>query len=365
MRSIVALPLLSVIIPTLNEAVNLPSLLADLRGQQGIGLEIIVADGGSRDETRELAARHGAMLVSTLPGRGRQMNAGAAAAGQGFLLFLHADSRLSDVFMLRNACAFLEQAEERAGHQRVAGHFPIKFRRAIPGHDLAFHFLEEKSLGNRPHTINGDQGFLLRQDFFTELGGFDEALPFFEDQKLAELIRVQGTWVTLPGCLETSARRFEAAGFYRCYLLMGMIMGLHNAGVAPFFQQARTVYPVQQETARLLLWPYFLLIWTIMRHDLGFRGSVRAWFFVGRYIRQNSWQMFCCLDVTLRPWLRAGRYPCLRFHDCCVGPLISFSLFDALFGGLALLWFMGVLAPWCWMVERRKRQGKNHCPMAP
>jgi len=114
-------PLLSVIIPTLDEAANLPSILADLRAQQGIGLEIIVADGGSRDVTRELAARYGAILVAAPPGRGRQMNAGALAASGGFLLFLHADSRLTDVFMLRNAGAFLEQAEIRAGRRRLAG----------------------------------------------------------------------------------------------------------------------------------------------------------------------------------------------------------------------------------------------------
>jgi len=360
MRKIVTSPLLSVIIPTLDEAANLPSILADLRAQQGIGLEIIVADGGSKDVTRELAARYGAILVAAPPGRGRQMNAGALAASGGFLLFLHADSRLTDVFMLRNAGAFLEQAEIRAGRRRLAGHFPIKFRRALPGHDLAFRFLEEKSLGNRPHTTNGDQGFLLRRDFFTELGGFDEALSFLEDQKLAERIRVQGTWVTLPGRLQTSARRFEAAGFYRRYLLMGIIMGLHNAGVAAFFKRASTVYPAQQYTARLQLWPYFSLIMTMLRHDLGLWGSVRAWFFVGRFIRQNAWQLFFFIDVALRPWLGAGRYPWLRFHDRWLGPLIGFSCFDALTGGLAFVWFMGVLAPWFWIVERRDRQGVGH-----
>lgn len=356
MRNIVASPLLSVIIPTLNEAANLSFLLGDLRAQQGIGLEIIVADGGSRDATQALAIRDGAILASTLPGRGRQMNAGVSVAGGGLLLFMHADSRLSDVFMLRNACAFLEQAEDRAGHQRLAGHFPVNFRRTLPGHALAFRFLEEKSLCNRPHTINGDQGFLLRRDFFTELGGFDEELPFLEDQILAEYIRARGTWLTLPGRLETSARRFEAAGFYRCYLLMGIIMGLHHAGLAPLFQRARTLYPAQSDTAKLQLWPYFLLIWTMMWHDLGLWGSGRAWFFVGRHIRQNFWQIFFCIDVVLRPWLGAGRYPCLRLHDCCAGPLISFWPIDALFGGLAMFWFVGVLAPWFWLIERRDRK---------
>jgi rSAM/selenodomain-associated transferase 2 len=349
-------PLLSVIIPTLDEAANLPSILADLFAQQGLALEVIVADGGSKDATPELAVRANVTLVSTLPGRGRQMNGGAVAANGEFFLFLHADSRLTDVFMLRNACAFLARAENQAGHQRLAGHFPIKFLRSLPGHALAFRYLEAKSLVNRPHTTNGDQGLLLRRDFFAELGGFDEGLPFLEDQKLAAGIRAKGAWLTLPGCLETSARRFEAEGFHRRYLLMGIILAMHSAGVAAFFQRAKIVYPAQKDTARLLPWPYFLLIWTMMRHDLGLRGSLRAWFCVGRFIRQNLWQMFFFMDVVIRPGRGLGNYPLLRFYDRWLGPCIGFAFIDALAGGLAVFCYMGVLAPWFWMVDQIGRK---------
>lgn len=355
-----ALPLLSVIIPTLNEEACLPTILADLLAQQGIGLELIVADGGSSDATRELAVKDGAVVVAAEPGRGRQMNVGAAVAKGDLLLFLHADSRLTDVFLLRNACLALEQAEVSAGNRRVAGHFPLRFRRTSPAHTLAFGFLEAKSHLNRPNTINGDQGFLLRRDFFTELGGFEETLPFLEDQKLAARIRRQGSWVTLPGHLATSARRFDTEGFHRCYLRMGIIMGLHSAGATVFFKRAKTAYPAQQDTCHRSLWPMFSLIWTMMRHDLGLVGSLRAWFLAGRFVRQNCWQMFFFIDVVLRTWLRTRRDHCLRLYDCCVGPLLGFSLFDVLFGGLAFVWFMGVLAPWFWLLEWFERRGAEH-----
>lgn len=353
------MPLLSVIIPTIDEAANLPALLADLQAQQGVELEIIVADGGSRDATCELATRHGATVVSGLSGRGRQMNAGVVAANGDWLLFLHADSRLSDSSLLCHALVCLAQGEVLSGHRRVAGHFPVQFCRNLAGHDLAFRFLEQKSLCNRPQTINGDQGCLLRREFFTQLGGFDETLPFLEDQKLAERIRIQGAWVTLPGHLATSARRFEVEGFHRCYLRMGIIMGLHSAGVAPLFRRASTLYPVQQDTARLLLWPYFLLIWRMMWHDLGFAGSVRAWLRVGRFCRQNIWQLFFFIDVALRPWVRTEDQRCLRFYDRWLAQLISFSFVDAISGGLAFVLCLGVLAPWCWLVAWSNRRGEE------
>src|SRR5262249_50715486 len=66
----------SVVVPTWNEALELPGLLASLAAQ-GERHEVIVADGQSRDGTAELAARLGARVVSTLRGRGRQLASGA------------------------------------------------------------------------------------------------------------------------------------------------------------------------------------------------------------------------------------------------------------------------------------------------
>jgi rSAM/selenodomain-associated transferase 2 len=210
---------LSVIIPTLNEADNLPALLRLLRDQTGTGLEIIVADGGSSDATRELARQQGVVVVETTPGRGAQMNRGTAIATAPWLLFLHADSIPTSTSQLAQALTALQAACTAQKNERIAGHFRLRFERSQPGHDLAYHYYEEKSALNRPECTNGDQGFLLSKAFFNELGGFDESLWFLEDQRLAEKIRRSGGWITLPGVLATSARRFETEGLGRRLLL--------------------------------------------------------------------------------------------------------------------------------------------------
>ena len=231
-------PLLSVIIPVLNEAAHLPTLLSNLKAQQSIALELIVSDGGSSDGSAALAEAAGAVLIKAPCGRGAQMNAGAYRARGDYLLFLHADSELLDITLLSRAVQALAAAMSRYGHRRMAGHFQLRFKRGRPGNRLAYRYMEEKTALNRPYTTNGDQGMLLRSSFFRELDGFDPSLPFLEDQRLAEKIRACGLWITLPGVLQTSARRFESEGFYRRYILMGIIMCMHYADIQEFFQQA-------------------------------------------------------------------------------------------------------------------------------
>src|SRR5690606_37805973 len=84
---------LSIVIPTLDAAARLPALLSDLR-KAPFALEIILVDGGSRDDTCRLAAEAGCRLLTTEAGRDRQLARGAEAARGDWLLFLHADSRL-------------------------------------------------------------------------------------------------------------------------------------------------------------------------------------------------------------------------------------------------------------------------------
>ena len=350
---IIEAPRLSVIIPTLNEAARLPGLLAALRSQRGVRLELIVADGGSQDDTGRLARLAGVTLVETSRGRGRQMNGAARQATADFLLFLHADSVVDDPELLARGLQALREAEGReADRAPVAGHFRLGFLRNAPGHGMAYRYLEEKTAFNRPNTTNGDQGFLLRREFFWKLGGFDEDLPFLEDQKLAEKIRQHGRWITLPGRLMTSARRFEVEGLHRRYILMAITMGLFCTGVDSFFARTPDLYRSQADTGRLRLWPYFVVIWRMMRRDLGLLGSLAAWFRVGGYIRKNSWQMFYFFDIACRPWLGRKRYPFLIFHDKVLAPLLGFAVCDVVTGGLAFVWFMLLLGPWFYLTDR-------------
>ena len=218
---------------------------------------------------------------------------------------------------------------------------------------MAYRYAEEKSALNRVNTTNGDQGLLLAKGFFRTLGGFDESMPFLEDQRIAEKIRSQGKWMTLPGYLGTSARRFEAEGFHRRYILMSMMMGLHSVGVEGFFARAPEVYRTQQETGTLFLSPFFCLIWRMMRDEWGAGGTLHIFYHLGRYIRQNSWQMFFFLDVLLQPLLGVGRYPFLNIHDRLFAPCTNFKVFNAVTGMLSFIWFMGMLAPFFWLVDRR------------
>jgi len=243
-------PELSVVVPTLDEAEALPELLAQLGQQAGIALEVIVADGGSRDATLEIAQAAGARVVHAPRGRGAQKNAGAAVARAAYLLFLHADSWLESPGLLRDALAALRDDLAKHGGD-AAGHFPLRFARAERGHARFYRGLEEKTACNRPDTVNGDQGALLRTAHFHALGGFDEELPFLEDQRLAARIFARDRWIVLPGRLVTSARRFESEGHYRRYTLMAIMMGLHAAGLEVFFSRARGVYVGQSEAARL------------------------------------------------------------------------------------------------------------------
>ncbi|MDA1091978.1 MAG: TIGR04283 family arsenosugar biosynthesis glycosyltransferase [Acidobacteria bacterium] len=348
---------ISVIVPTLNEEAALPALLRDLQDQVDVSFEVLVADGGSDDRTVELAREFTCVRVLTCDrGRGRQMNDAARAARGAYLFFLHADTRLTSDAFLRLARDALDAARQAAGHDRVAGHCQLEFdRRDRRRHQVAFRYAEEKMAFDRPHVVNGDQGLLLTPGFFDTVGGFDESLGFLEDQRIAADIRRHGRWVQLPGTLRTSARRFEAAGFYRLYILMAMLMGLYWAGASVFFERLPDVYSQQRDLGmgKLLMTPFFREIRAMFRVDYGLRGTPRLVVKIGRFMRSHSWQMFYFVDIWLRPVLGPRRYPFLTMHDTVFVKLTNFAVFDLLAGVLAVVWFLGILAPVYALLDRR------------
>lgn len=339
---------LSIIIPTLNEAEALPLLLQQLRDQKGISLEIIIADGGSSDGTESIAKQFKHSVISSDRGRAIQLNAGAQKATHAYLLFLHADSTIQDTKLLANACRFFrkqEQKQENKSTPLLAGHFPLRFSRTRNNKGSAFRFVEEKSASNRPQTINGDQGLLISKDYFFNLGGFDESMPIMEDQKIAKKIVDTGRWIILPGTLITSGRRFESEGFHRRYILMSLMMGLYWTDTHEFFARAKKVYPEQSETSKLKLTPFFKAIWLMLIKDLGLRRSIIQWYKVGKYVRENSWQMFFYIDICCRGFLGKDRYPFTTFHDRFISPLINNILFNSLITVLVFCWYMLILGP--------------------
>jgi len=190
-------PTLSVVIPTLNEERRLPACLAAL-AQQGGAIEIIVADGGSTDRTRELARRvPNVRLVEGPTGRGAQMNAGARAATGAYLWFLHADCLppAGGASAIRRCLA-----DERT----TVG----AFRFALDSHRWRYRVVEAgvRLRCRLLHLPYGDQGLFLRRTTFERLGGFRDE-PLFEDLHLVRAARRIGRVAIVPLALPTSVRR--------------------------------------------------------------------------------------------------------------------------------------------------------------
>lgn len=344
---------LSVIIPVLNEAAVLPHLLTQLHSQRDVTLDILVVDGGSTDDSVKVAMKHQVRPVHSEKGRAKQLNHGARLAKYDQLLFLHADSSIDDPILFANALRSWSSHRSQANNPDIAGHFRLTFARVDGRNARAFRFLEEKSASNRPQTINGDQGLLIDRDFFDRLGGFDESLPFMEDQRLARAIFEHGEWILLPGRLTTSARRFEVEGFHRRYILMGMMMAFHWTGTYEFFDRAKDLYPQHKDSQKLRLRPYFKAVWRVLIEDLGFRGSLRLSYKMGRYLRQNSWQLFFFLDVSFQTALR-GRRAFTRFHDRFIQPWIDNKVADLLCIPFVIVWYLLVLGPVFYFLDKKQ-----------
>lgn len=285
---------LSIVVPFLNEREQLPEFLADLRRQQAVVFELLLVDGGSNDGGLEWLQQESfpGAILSAPTGRGRQMNYGARHATADWLLFLHVDSRFEDPLALRLALDSLQQA----GSCRLAGHFALTFRRSTESPSAGYYFYEWKARLGRPETIHGDQGFLLRRDFFRRLGGFDEGLTVMEDTDFAERLRQTGQWQLLPAEISTSARRFEIEGLWQRQLLGALIMCFRDIGWQRFFAEASNVYRQQSETEQLRLWPFFQLIRKLLAGSSR-RQRWQLWWLSGSYVRRHAWQLAFAVDA--------------------------------------------------------------------
>lgn len=214
---------LAIVIPALNEAANLSRLLPDLaRGCPGV--EIVVVDGGSRDDTAAVVARlPGPRLLESARGRAVQMNHGARAAGGDTLLFLHADSRLPD-----GAARAIEQALAEPGV--VGGRFDVRFDNERPLFRVIAWFMNTRSRASGICT--GDQAIFVRRADFEAVGGYPD-IPLMEDIELSRRLKRRGRLRALRLRVTTSARKWEREGPLRTIGLMWALRFLHFCGVAP------------------------------------------------------------------------------------------------------------------------------------
>ena len=194
--------MISVIIPTLNEAEHLPVALEKIRANSAAH-EIIVADGGSGDATLQIAAGARAKVIcSDKPGRSLQMNAGAKAANGEIFLFLHADTQLHDFN--------LEQIAGALKNERVCGG---GFARRFDSDSLFLRATCSLATWRSRHfgLFLGDQGIFVRREIFERLGGFKE-MTAFEDVDFSRRLARSGKTVMLQPAVISSARRFEKRG---------------------------------------------------------------------------------------------------------------------------------------------------------
>ena len=226
--------LLSVIVPTLNEADNIGLVLSSLQDVGGI--EVIVADGGSTDTTINLALEAGAAVVHCNKGRGRQMNAAAALARGEVLLFLHADTRLPPGFQ-----HVVWHALDRQGKSPVvAGAFRLR----IDDSGLILRIIEwSANLRSRWLSLPyGDQAIFVRAEVFYQMNGFQH-WPLMEDYDLCRRLRRLGRIVTASATVLTSARRWKTLGAVRTTFMnqlcvIGFHLGIPLEKLANYYRSA-------------------------------------------------------------------------------------------------------------------------------
>jgi rSAM/selenodomain-associated transferase 2 len=216
-------PALSVIIPVLDEAEHIAAVLADA-AMRCPGAELIVVDGGSRDGTAQTATRHpGVRVLASVPGRARQMNAGARVASGAIFLFLHADTRLPP-----DAAALVARAMAQPG--AVAGRFDVRFDSRRPVLAVVAMLMNARSRWSRICT--GDQAIFVRRDAFEALGGYPD-IPLMEDVELTRRLKRVGRIACLRERVVTAARKWEREGAWRTIGLMWRLRLLYALGVDP------------------------------------------------------------------------------------------------------------------------------------
>ena len=210
--------MISIIVPVLNEENSIGVFLEDLRTLEG-DKEIIIVDGGSCDNTINIAESYG-IVVESPKGRAKQMNAGAKLAKGDILWFLHSDSRIESNSLL--------QIEKFMEEDYIGGSFKLYFYDL----DTAFMRYVANSSNRRSKYLKlifGDQGLFMKKDIFEKLNGYKD-MELMEDWDMSRRIHKLGKMKAMNTRIGTSARRFHKGGQVKTLLHMHKIKILYILG---------------------------------------------------------------------------------------------------------------------------------------
>ncbi|MEK6248706.1 MAG: TIGR04283 family arsenosugar biosynthesis glycosyltransferase [Planctomycetales bacterium] len=211
----------SVIIPVLNEAALLESAIR--RAWSAGADEVLVCDGGSDDETVQIADQQACRLLHCQRGRGVQQNQGARVSDGEVLLFLHVDTWLEPGAI--EQIRFVLACNSRHGGG---------FRQSIDAEGLRYRWLESGNAARIQHLglAYGDQGIFVRRSTFEQLGGFAE-IALMEDLRFMRSLRRLSRPTLLPGPLHVSARRWQTQGVVRQTLRNWSLLAAEKLRVSP------------------------------------------------------------------------------------------------------------------------------------
>src|SRR5688500_18662028 len=215
--------MLSIIIPCLYDAEGIAATLAALAPLRARGAEVIVADGGSSDDTVARAGPLADRVIAAPRGRARQMNAGAASARGEILLFLHADALLPEA-----ADLLIFEGLKRS--RRGCGRFDV----TISGRHPVLRMVERlMNLRSRLTGIaTGDQAIFVTRSLFTAAGDYPD-IALMEDVALSKRLKRFGPPLCLNHRLITSGRRWEKHGVLRTIVLMWRLRLAYWLGADP------------------------------------------------------------------------------------------------------------------------------------
>lgn len=213
--------MVSIIIPVLNEESSILETLTKLSSLKG-EKEILVVDGGSTDNTVQLASTM-AKVINSPKGRALQMNAGAKEATGDILWFVHSDSVI-DVNSLK-------AIEDAIKDEYIGGGFSLYF---YDSNNLFMKYIAFTSnlRGSIAKLFFGDQGIFVKKEQFWSLGGFPE-IAIMEDFEFSLRVKKIGKIKKLKTKIGTSSRRFTSGGIFKTFILMQKMKVLYMAGISP------------------------------------------------------------------------------------------------------------------------------------